>query len=147
MLCDDWGWMAIDWALGLGSRNRTYGDGSDQARDVAGLPGVEKARQAYRRKNAGAKGECCDPGKLQSVTNWKASFGWSGYLGATWRRSCAGHFIGSYRVDIFPISCNRARIRVTNNSSFTSFAYGLGPSWSGGPGGNFYQTYEWEEQL
>ena len=52
-LCDDWKWMAVDWALGLGSNNRTYGDFSDQVGEVRGLPMVNWARQRYREKKQG----------------------------------------------------------------------------------------------
>lgn len=147
MLCGDWGWMAIDWALGLGSRNRTYGGFSDQAREVAALPPVAAARQLYRQKNASAMGmgRCCSKSKLQPVTNYAARFGVHQFIAATRLRSCAWHFLGSFRIDIYPISCTQARFVVTNNSSFTSFAAGHGPSWSHGPGSNFFQTYTWDE--
>jgi RHS repeat-associated protein len=149
MICGDWGWMAIDWALGLGSRNRTYTDFADQTQEVKNLPPIETARQLYRQKNSAekGKGDCCDKSKLQPVTNVAAKFGLRQFMQATLQASCAWHFIGSFDIDVFPVSCTKARIRVTNNSSFRSFAYGVGPSWSRGPGSNFYQTYEWEEDL
>lgn len=59
-------------------------------------------------------------------------------------QSCASHFLGSFSIAIFPAGC---KINVTNNSSFTSFSYGQGPSWSYGPMSNLYQTYSWDERL
>jgi RHS repeat-associated protein len=146
MACGDWGWMAIDWALGTGSRNRTYGPESDQAQQIAQLPPVDGARQLYRQKNSAAKGSCCDASKLQPVTNYAAKFGFRQFMTATFT-SCAWSFVGSFRIDIYPLSCTKARFVVTNNSSFTSFAYGIGPSWTHGPGSNFLQTYTWDETL
>lgn len=146
MFCRDWGWMAIQWALGIGDRDVVYGDGSDQSQEVRKIPTVEKARDLYRAKNDGAKGPCCDKTKLRPVTNVRASFGITRYFRATFT-SCAWSFIGSFRIDVYPESCQRARFRVTNNSSFTSFSAGIGPSWEKGPMSNFYQTYTWEEDL
>lgn len=50
-LCDDWKWMAFDWALGLGSRDRGYGPESDQVTQLRNLPAVNWARQLYQQKN------------------------------------------------------------------------------------------------
>jgi len=88
-------------------------------------------------------------GNVTSInrTGPTGTFGLRGYIQATMMGSCAWHFIGSMAVNVYPISCKKVRIVVTNNSSFTSFTYGKGPSWNGGPGGNFHQTYEWEESL
>jgi RHS repeat-associated protein len=147
LFCDDWKWMAIDWALGLGDRNRTYGAESDQVQRLKNLPAVNWARQRYQQKNANAKNGCCDASRLQDVANVKSSFGISEFIQATMQGNCAWHFIGSARVDVTPISCTQARFKLTNNSSFTSFSYGLAPSWNGGPMGNFYQTYTWDENL
>jgi RHS repeat-associated protein len=146
-LCDDWKWMAFDWATGLGDHNRTYGDESDQVQQIKNLPPVAAARQLYQQKNAGATNGCCVGSKLQGVSDYAARFGIPQFIQATMQGNCAWHFVGSFRIDIAPVSCTQARFTVTNNSSFTSFAYGLGPSWNGGPMGNFYQSYTWVESL
>lgn len=49
LLCGIWGDLAIDWATGLGSRNRFYGQGSAQVDDVRGLPPVRRASSIKRR--------------------------------------------------------------------------------------------------
>jgi RHS repeat-associated protein len=147
-LCDDWKWMAVDWLVGLGSHDRTYGTESDQVAQLQHLPMVDWARQRYQQKNGGTQGSgCCDASKLQSVTNVASRFGIPQFIQATMQGNCAWHFIGSFRVDVTPISCTQARFTITNNSSFTSFSYGVGPSWNGGPMGNFRQTYTWDETL
>ena len=146
LFCGDWGWMAVDWALGLGSRNRTYGQESDQVQQIAQLPPVDAARQLYRQKNSSAKGGCCDASKLQPVTDYAAKFGFRQFMSATFT-SCAWSFVGSFGIDIYPLSCTKARVVVTNNSSFTSFSAGMGPSWIKGPGSNLLQTYTWDETL
>ena len=147
-LCDDWKWMALDWALGLGSRDRTYGPDSDQVAQLKNLPMVNWARQRYLQKNAAAKQTgCCSASSLQSVTNVASKFGVPQFIRATMEGNSAWHFIGSFSLDVTPISCSQARFTITNNSSFKSFTYGKGPSWNGGPMGNFYQTYTWDETL
>jgi YD repeat-containing protein len=146
-LCDDWKWMAFDWALGLGDRNRSYGAESDQVQQLKSLPIVNWARQRYQQKNAGNKGGCCNASQLQGVTNVASKFGIPQFIQATMQGNCAWHFIGSFSLDVTPVSCSQARFTITNNSSFKSFSYGAGPSWNGGPMGNFNQTYTWDESL
>ena len=141
--------MAIQWAIGGGDRNVQYGDESDQSQDVRNIPTLNWARNRYREKNEKEeeKGSCCDKNKLQSVTNVKSSFGVIRYIEAGFT-SCAWSFLGSFRVDVYPVSCHQAKFVVTNNSSFTSFTGGIFPSWNNnGPMSNFYQTYTWEENL
>jgi hypothetical protein len=148
MPCGDWGRMAIDWALGLGSRDRTFGDFSDQANEVTHLPPIEIARLLYKQKNGAEQSKgCCDASKLRSVTDVGAKFRWSEFKQATLMGSCAWHYLGSFDINVYPVSCTKARFVVKNNSSFKSFLYGIGPSWSGGPMGNLLQTYTWEESL
>ena len=148
ILCGAWGDMAIDWALGKGSRNRFYGDGSSQSSEVKGLPPSRDAIAYYKKKNANELAKpCCDPTKLDPVTNYAAKFGVTQLGQAIAAKSCAWNYIGSYRLDVIPIDCKSVRVFATNNSSFTSFSYGLGPSWTNGPMSNFYQTYSWDERL
>jgi hypothetical protein len=147
-LCDDWKWMAFDWALGLGSRDRVYGPESDQVAQLKNLPMVNWARQRYQQNNGGAKSSgCCDASKLQGVTGVGSQFGVPQFIQATMQGNCAWHFIGSFDLDVAPISCTQARFTIKNNSSFKSFLYGIGPAWEGGPMGNFRQTYTWDESL
>lgn len=146
MFCRDWGWMAIQWALGIGDRNVTYGPFSDQSQEVRRIPTIDAARQLYLHKNQKeiAKGACCDKSKLQPVTNFARRFGLRQYLQATFT-SCAWSFLGSFSIEIYPESCHQAKFIVKNNSSFKSFSAGIGPSWEYGPMSNFRQTYIWEE--
>jgi hypothetical protein len=150
-LCDDWKWMAFDWAAGVGSRNRAYGENSDQVADIRrnerDFERVDWARKRYQQKNANNKGPCCDFSRLQAVTDVGDKFGVVDFLQSYIYGDCARQYIGSYSVEVTPISCTQARFTITNNSSFESFSYGLGPAWDGGPMGNFRQTYTWDENL
>jgi hypothetical protein len=143
--CGMWGDMTIDWALGRGSPNRHFSYGR-QPSPFATIPRVEWARKLFREKNRPIRDEgCCELEKLQSVENVAAPFKFNEFISATLQQSCAWHFVGSFRLDIKPISCTQARFIVTNNSSFTSFSYGVFRSWETGPMGNMRQTYTWEE--
>jgi RHS repeat-associated protein len=147
--CNDWGWMAVDWALGLGIKERHYSVESNQLQDIRQLPPIGMAKQLYQQKNSAelSKGDCCNPSNLQSYTNYPAKFGLPQFAWATALQSCAWHFTGSFSVDVYPVSCKRVRLHVRNVSSFTSFSAGLGPSWNSGPMSNTSQDYNWTEDL
>jgi hypothetical protein len=51
--------MTADWALGTGSANRTFGQGSIEVVDMMDAPGVNAARDAFYQKS---------PARLQMVT-------------------------------------------------------------------------------
>lgn len=109
---------------------------------------VNWARQRYLQKNGPpTTSSCCDVAKLQPVTNVASKFGAVQFIQATLESNCAWHFIGSFRLDVTPLSCTQARFTIGNNYSFTSFSAGYGPSWTSGPMSNFYQTYTWDESL
>jgi RHS repeat-associated protein len=148
-LCDDWKWMALDWALGRGSRNRGYDDFSDQVRDIRRIPAVARAKALYRQKNEAALADpCCKQSALVPYENFAAKFGPKEFIWSTLNGSCAWHFVGSFRIDIYPGStCREVQIVASNKSSFTSFSYGQLGSWESGPGGDFQQTYSWKERL
>lgn len=135
--------MAIDWALGVGPANRTFGQGTIQVADMADAPGVNEAREYFYQKNAAA---ISSGGPLQPVTNYRAGFGLWDLLTTS---SPTQQFVGSYAINVSPVS-NGLEFTLTNNSSFTSFAYGKMESWersSFGPGGNMRQTYTWREPM
>ena len=151
-LCDDWKWMALDWFLGTGSRNRWYDGFSDQVQDIRNLPPIKEAKGFYRNKNKDKlSDDCCQPSDLAPVTNYAAKFGFKEFILATVNGSCAWHFLGRFGIEIYPgYSCREVKITVTNNSSLKSFFYGLPPDGAGGTSGmvsHFYQTYEWREPL
>jgi RHS repeat-associated protein len=147
-LCGDWGWMAFDWATGFGSRDRSYGPMSDQVAEMRKLPPINKAIDFYKNKNAEELSDpCCDESKLDSVTGYDGDFGLNEFKWATSNKSCAWHYVGSFAVNVYPVSCERVKIVLTNNSSFKSATYGQLEAWEGGAGGNLRQTYQWEQDL
>jgi RHS repeat-associated protein len=116
-----------------------FGPGTNQVEDMKNAQGVQDARDAFYAKN---NGKICT--SRSALTNYKASFGLSGLWDAGWNST--QQFIGSYRVDITPNTDGTVNINLTNSTSFTSFSYGIGPSWDGGPGGTQTQVYHWTEQ-
>lgn len=115
-----------------------FGPGTNQVNDMKDAPGVQKARDAFYQKNAG---KTC--GDREPLTNYGAGFGLSGLWNAG--LDPTEQFVGSYRVDITPNSDGTININLSNSTSFTSFSYGAGPSWNGGPGGTQSQNYHWTE--
>ncbi len=80
------------------------------------------------------------------VTNFAAHFGLSGLFSAGLNPT--QQFVGSYRVDLYPMpNCNK-KIVPSNTSSFWSFAYGVMPGWDRdtfAPMGKMSQTIWWIE--
>jgi hypothetical protein len=137
--------MTYDWASGSGASTRVFGPGSIQVIDMMDAPGVNGARDLYYQKNAAALASG-DYGALQPVTNFSAKFGLIDYLTTS---SPTQQFVGSYRVDVYPVNGGRDVMFVlNNNSSLRSFLYGVGPAYERstlGPAGNMRQTYWWTE--
>jgi len=134
--------MGIMWASGY---RMPFGAGQYYNNDaVAGAMrnahGVNQARDYFYNKYKGATSL-----DGASVTNYGASFGLSGLVRAG--IDPIEQFVGSYSIDMTVVNGNTLQYTLTNNSSFTSFFYGLGPSWNGGPMGNFNQTYIFTEPL
>jgi RHS repeat-associated protein len=148
--------MAVDWALGTGASNRVFGSETDLTQDMEGAPSVALARAAFYNKNAAAIA-AGDYDDLQDVTSYRGTFGIPGYFRGFYDLSPTEEFVGSYRIDISSTFYNTSsgtgyylQFTLTNNSSFTSFAYGIGPDWERttfGPMGNMRQTYSWIEPL
>ena len=132
-ICDVWAQMALDWFLGTGPRNRIYGASSQQVSEVRNLPTVKRAKEGYKAKNSKElDNDCCSVSKLQQYDNVIGSFKVKEFVWATVNGSCAFHFIGSHRIDVYPGStCEEVRIVVTNNSSLKSFFYGSITRWCG----------------
>lgn len=137
--------MAVDWAIGRGEGTRVFGPGSIQVVDMMDAPGINSARDFFYKKNAAALGTGLYD-SLQPVTNYGASFGLSDLLTTS---SPTQQFVGSYRIDIWPVNNGGDLMFVlNNNSSFKSFGYGIAPAWERstfGPAGNMRQTYWWTE--
>jgi hypothetical protein len=139
---------ALEWALGIGPDNKSYGGNSVQSREMMNAPGVNDARAYYLNRfgTAISAGAVDLTGK--NVTNYVGSFGVPQFVSATLELNATEHFIGSYSIDIYGGPNGTATFVLTNNSSFTSFAYGIGPNWERrtfGPMGNMRQTYQWTE--
>jgi RHS repeat-associated protein len=148
--------MTLDWASGTGPAMRSFGPDTDQTQDMQGAPGVEAARDFFYNKNAAALASG-QYDELQGVTNYRASFGLTGYLGAYADLSPTEHFVGSYSVDITINYMNLLTgpryfltFTLTNNSSLQSFLYGVPVAHERSfiaPTGNMRQTYTWSEPL
>jgi len=136
--------MTWNFATGDGPQHLDFGPGSPEVLNMMYAPGVEKARNFFKDKNA-----CSGP--VQPVNNYRAGFGlpgaWAAGLNPT------RQFVGDYRVDIFPNGDGTTTFRLNNTTSFTSLVYGIAPSWSRDPFGrgwslpfgNMSQTYHWTE--
>jgi len=136
--------MTSDWLTGGGPDTRTFGPGSSPVNEMKHAPGVDAARDYYNQKNKDNMD--CDCKNAKAVTNFAAKFGLSGYVKAGLNPT--QQFVGSYRIDIYPLSKCKKVFLLTNTSSFKSLTYGVGPAWnrsSFGPGGNMTQYYWWIE--
>ncbi len=131
--------LTVAWALGVTPSDNITFENCPAANAMRNAYGVGQARDAFYTKYKGAT-------ELSgaSYTNHRAGFGLMGLMRAG--IDPIEQFIGNYRVDIYPQG-NMLQFTLTNNSSFTSFSYGYGPSWNGGPMGNFNQTYIFTEPL
>lgn len=131
--------LTVAWALGVTPSDNITFENSPAANAMRNAYGVGQARDAFYTKYKGATDL-----SGASYTNHRAGFGLMGLMRAG--IDPIEQFIGNYRVDIYPQG-NMLQFTLTNNSSFTSFSYGYGPSWNGGPMGNFNQTYIFTEPL
>jgi RHS repeat-associated protein len=132
--------LAYNWATGSGPADYNFGPDSLNTQEMQGAPGVAAARDYFYNKYSDGVPDGA------SVTNYGASFGLQGLFTAG---TLTEQFVGSYTIDIYAEN-NQLRFVLSNDSSFKSFAYGIGPDWersSFGPGGNMRQTYTWTEPL
>lgn len=133
--------MTFEWHYGVGPRHRTFGPNTVEVKNMRYAPGVDKARQFFYNKVLS--------GPLQPVYNYQAGFGLKGYVAAGLNPT--QQFVGNYRVDIAPTTAgDGATFTLTNTTSFTSFFYGIAPSWErhgGLPMGNASQSYYWTEAI
>ncbi|MGD9170253.1 MAG: RHS repeat-associated core domain-containing protein [Candidatus Thiodiazotropha sp.] len=142
--------MATNWALGTGPGHMTFGPNSSHIGNLKNLPAVQGAIELYKQKNSNVLNNGCECGELQPVTNYGSPFGASGYTQAWLDMNPTWHFVGSFTIAVYPVSCSEVMVVVTNTSSFTSFAYGMAPNWersSFGPMGNMRQTYWWTQPI
>ena len=134
------GQMTYNWATGTGASSYSFGGNSPNTDEMKTAPGVQAARDLLYKKYNG------HPPEGASVTNFAAKFGLKGLFTAN---TMTEQFVGSYSIDIH-VSGGMANFTLSNNSSFKSFAYGVGPSWersSFAPMGNMRQTYSWSEPV
>lgn len=134
------GQLAYNWLTGRGSAHYDFGPESKNTQEMMTAPGVQQAREQLYNKYQGL------PPENGFVNNYKASFGLHGLFTAD---TLTEQFVGSYRIDV-SIKDNRANFELSNNSSFKSFSYGVGPAWerdSFSWMGNMSQTYSWSEEL
>lgn len=138
--------MTMDWATGRGSANRHFDASTSSTKNMMSARRINEARAYFYKKNAAALAS----GKpLAPVTGYKGEFGladlvWYAGLNPTQQ------FVGSYRIDIFPVGDEQIRFELSNNSSMKSFLYGIGPAWerqNAAPFGNMRQTYSWTEEV
>jgi len=130
--------MGWAWLTGIAPPDTVYGPQTNQSQDMMQSPGVQNAINYFNQKNAG---KC--PNQWSPVTNYDYSFGpkglWQAGLNSTQQ------FVGSYSVNIYPISNGTLDVQVNNTTSMTSFFYGIYPnSWNppnGWPMGNTSQQY------
>jgi RHS repeat-associated protein len=128
-----------NWVIGKRFQS-DFGPGTNQVNDMMDAPGVIAAKDFYYKKYPAGSNVGCEN---RTVTNYGASFG----LTSLWKAglNSTQQFIGSYTVDISTNADGSLNLNLTNATSFTSFLYGLGPSWTGGPGGTQVQNYHWTE--
>ncbi|ABI75640.1 YD repeat/RHS repeat protein [Hyphomonas neptunium ATCC 15444] len=133
--------MTGQWFTGIGPSERTFSHGSIHSERLKDAWRTNQARDYfYEKYSAGIPADA-------SVIGFKGVFGAEGYIRAG--ADLTEQFVGSFGVDIHR-NGNYLNFIVTNNSSFTSFAYGLGPNWERSdfpPMGNMRQTYCWTEPL
>ncbi len=133
-----------EWWYGLAPRHRTFGPNTIEVKNMRTAPGVEKARQFFYSKVS------CGP--LEPVSGYDVTFGLKGLLSAG--TNPTRQFVGTYSVNITPSSAGDAAVfSLKNTTSFTSFFYGLGPSWEAHSGplptpmANASQTFYWTERI
>lgn len=140
--------MTKDWIMGTGPDNRTFCPETSSTQEMMSARRVKEAREYFYKKNAKALNpDACTP--LAPVTGYKGNFGltdlfWYAGLNPTQQ------FVGSYRIDIYPVDADKIRFVLSNDSSMKSFLYGIGPDWERSTFSNFgnmRQTYTWTEPL
>lgn len=132
--------MTYNWATGSGADHYDFDGNTKNTEEMKTAPGVAAARALLYKKYNG------HPPEGASVTNFGAKFGLKGLFTAD---TMTEQFVGSYTIDIH-VSGGMANFTLSNNSSFKSFAYGVGPAWersSFAPMGNMRQTYSWSEPV
>jgi RHS repeat-associated protein len=133
--------LTYEWATGTGPQHRDFGPDSTEAANMANAPGVLAAEALYRRKLAQTKASNCVENSPVTVTNYAVRFGLKGLL--TSGLNSTEQFIGSYRIDIYPLGETQMDVIINNTTSFKSFQYDTGPDWNRstfGPMGNMSQT-------
>jgi len=110
-----------NWLTGTGPDTQVFGPGSSMAEQMRNAPKVLEALKAYDTKNKNHN-DCGCKG-AQALTNYKGNFGLPGLWNAG--LNPAQQYIGSYRIDIFPLPECKKLIVLNNTTSFKSFAYGI----------------------
>jgi len=140
------------WATGTGETNKTYGQDDVQTRQIRDSPGVDRARAAFKENQAEDIAAGKDP-ELTTLTEFgykidtPGEFADSGF-------DPTEQYVGSFTVEARGLGNGKVEYTVTNNTSFKSFLYGIGPEWErrelgpfGTPMSNVRQSYTWTEDL
>ena len=141
--------MSFDWLFGTGPDLRIFGPDSPHIDNLRNIQAVRDAVEWYESKNQSSLDSLnCDG--LVPVDNYRSSFGASGYTDAWLDLNPTWHFVGSFSIEVDPISLNEIKITLRNTSSFESFFYGMASNWersSFAPMGNMRQEYWWTETI
>lgn len=159
----NWKTLYDDWRWGAGEEYREFGPSSHLTKDMMDAPGVREARIYWYEKNLGKLSSFGPlrvskyPKNLEPVTNFRGSFGWSEFKEATINLDMTEHFVGSFRVDIYPNPDYTITFVVSNTTSMTSYmAYLTKPFGFEYPShprsymrfcGNMCQTFSWTEPI
>lgn len=140
----DAGEMTLQFALGTGPQSRNFGPDSVEVQNMKNSPGVDKARDYYRKNG-------CDKNGAPRSVNGGHPFGLKGLVQSGFNPT--QQFVGSYDWIISPNANGTVTFTLTNETSMTSLAYHLLPSWDRHalgpkislPFGNVTQTFSWTE--
>jgi len=133
--------MTLGWATGLGPSNYDFGPGSVEVKDMMLSPGVQRARDYYRKSG-------CDSSGNPRTVSGGHPFGLKGLWDSG--LNPIEQFVGSYDWTISPNADGTITITLKNTTSVQSLLYDHGPRWDRGksiptPGGNVTQTFHWTE--
>jgi RHS repeat-associated protein len=132
--------LTVNWFRGTGQREYYFGPSSRNTQEIRDSSHGRRIRELlYEKYDRPLRNG-------DSYTNYVADFGLSGLFTT---RTMAEQFVGSFRIDA-RVTDDRIEYTATNNSSFTSFLYGIGPNWERStfrPMANMRQTYMWWEPI
>lgn len=131
--------MTFDWVMGDPSPELSFHDNNSIADAMRNAWKVDEARDLFYSKYEGEMDLT-----NATVTEYGARFGLEGLFRAG--VDPVEQFIGSYRIDIYARQ-DMLHFHLTNQTSFESLFYGIGPDWKGGMMGNWNQRYIFTEPI